>query len=394
MTRESKNYRSDERLGVSTVTTVEGLLAIRGQWLRLAQRAGTVLPFLLPEWTLAWWETFRQDRRLIHDSLHVKLVWRPSGELAALFPFVRTQRPSRGPLRARSLGFLGADEYVTEQRAAVVDPECEAGAARALAAHLLEDDSWDWIRWEGLSRGSAFATTLSDAMHLQWGSAQTSNLLRLAPTWEEFRSGLKRNIKESLRHCYNSLKRDGLTARLAVAESGAEVDAALGAFFDLHGKRAAGKEMVAHPNRFEREKTRRFLRTVCARLAERGVARVFTLYVGDVAVASRIGFLLSGCLYLYYSGFDPEWKKYSVMTTTVAEAIKYAIARGVPQMHLSMGADVSKSRWGPEMTAMYEATCVRPRLSSHVALQLYTWGRSSSGVRRALDGVLPSRRFD
>jgi CelD/BcsL family acetyltransferase involved in cellulose biosynthesis len=283
---------------------------------------------------------------------------------------------------------------VTEQRAAIVDPECEAGAARALAAHLLEDDSWDWIRWEGLSRGSTFATTLGDAMQLQWGGAETSNLLRLAPTWERFKSGLKRNIKESLRHCYNSLKRDGLTARLAVAESGAEVDAALGVFLDLHCKRASGREMVTHPNRFEREKTRSFLRTVCARLAERGVARVFTLYVGDVAVASRIGFLLPGCLYLYYSGFDPEWKKYSVMTTTVAEAIKYAIALGVPQVHLSMGADLSKSRWGPEITALHEATCVRPRLSSHVALRLYTWGRGSAGVKRALNGVLPARRFD
>ena len=41
---------------------------------------------------------------------------------------------------------------------------------------------------------------------LQEDSRQTMRELVLPPSWEELRSRLKRNIRESLRHCCNSLK--------------------------------------------------------------------------------------------------------------------------------------------------------------------------------------------
>jgi hypothetical protein len=43
-------------------------------------------------------------------------------------------------------------------------------------------------------------------------------------------------------------------------------------------------------------------------------------------MATRIGFVLGKTLYLYYSGYDVKMRKYSIMTTTVCETIKYAIA--------------------------------------------------------------------
>ena len=64
-------------------------------------------------------------------------------------------------------------------------------------------------------------------MPLRWGRYQPANVLPLAPTWELFRAGLKRNIKESLRRCYNSLKRDGLAIRLVVADTPDAIHTAL-----------------------------------------------------------------------------------------------------------------------------------------------------------------------
>ena len=64
-------------------------------------------------------------------------------------------------------------------------------------------------------------------MPLRWKSSDTANILTLPSTWEAFRSGLKRNVKESLRHGYNSLKREGFEPCLGVAETAAVVRAAL-----------------------------------------------------------------------------------------------------------------------------------------------------------------------
>jgi CelD/BcsL family acetyltransferase involved in cellulose biosynthesis len=379
---------------VSTITTSEELAALAGEWIRLLERTKNDLPFLLPEWLVTWWESFRQEGLLIRDSLRVKIVRDGAGTLVGVVPLMSTDRPAFGPMRSRALGFVGADRHLTELRAPIVDPSCPGHVARALAGDVLADDTWDWITWQGLDRESEFARELERLMPLQWGPTETGNVLTLAPSWDEFKRGLKRNIKESLRRCYNSLDRDGFTPRVVVAETPEDIEKGLAHFYRLHSMRADQTKAVIHPDRFAADGARRFLDLVCARLSERRAARVFTLMVGDAPVASRVGFMLPRCLYLYYSGFDPAWGKYSVATTTVAEAIKYAIGIGVPTVHLSMGSDVSKSRWGPRTSVHHQAFCVRPRLSSRAALKVYTWARQNASLEGPIGRLIPKRRFD
>jgi CelD/BcsL family acetyltransferase involved in cellulose biosynthesis len=381
-------------LEVTTITTQGDLDDLAEPWRALLGRTDNDLPFVLPEWASSWWRCFRQDAPLIRDSLRVKVVRDRQGALLGILPLMLTERPPFGPVRARTLGFLGADRYVTELRAPIVDPERQGEVARALASHLLGDRSWDWIGWQGLDRESEFARELDRAMPLQWGAAETSSVLRLPATWDAFRAGLKRNIKESLRRCTNSLKRDGRTARLVVAEQPAEVGRALETFLSLHGMRAREVDAPVHPDRFADETPRRFLRQVCERLSARGEARVFSLLVDDEVVAARVAFQLPRCLYLYYSGYDPAFGKYSVATTLVAEAIKHAIDRGVPRLHLSMGQDVSKSRWGPETSLRHAALWVSPRSTSRAAHWLYARSKDNAVLERTVGHLLPRRRQD
>jgi len=380
-------------LNVATLTTLDQLHSIEEEWIQLLGRIGADLPFLWPDWTITWWESFRQQRAVIRDNLYVKTVRGESGELLAIVPLMMTERPAVGPARARAVGFLGADNYVTEQRAPIIDRRCQRELAEALASDLRALNSWDWITWEGLDKEGEFAAALGRELDLHWAESQPGNILRLAPTWDEFRQGLKHNIKESLRHCYNSLKRANLVPRLEVASTPAELVPALETFFTLHAARAGQVDGVKHPDRFAEVGVRQFLERACARFARRGMTRVFTLRVGDTPVASRIGFMLPDCLYLYYSGFDPEWGKYSVATTLLAEALKHAIDSGCSRVHLSMGADVSKSRWGPEMPVFHTAVCTRPRVSSRVARGVYSWVQRHRHPLNQVKGLL-GRRFD
>lgn len=376
---------------VTTLTTVEELHRLENDWNRLTERANGALPFVLPGWLVPWWKTFGQDRTLIRDSLRVDVV-RRAGEVVGILPFMLTERPSAGPLRARSLGLLGADENLTEQRGPLYDPAVQGDVARTVAARLRADTTWDWIRWDGLDRESEFARVLEQELPLRWGRSETANVLTLQPTWEAFRAGLKRNIKESLRHCYNSLKRDGLEVRLQVAETPADVAASLPTFFRLHSARAQMQAGPQHPDRFSSPRAREFLAAACRALAERGTARVFTLEVARRPVACRIAFVMPGCLYLYYSGFDPEFGKYSVMTTTVAEIIRYAIGRGIPRLHLSMGTDVSKARWGGATSLLHEAVSVRPQWKARSAASLYAWANQQANLRGVMGPIARARR--
>lgn len=98
-----------------------------------------------------------------------------------------------------------------------------------------------------------------------------------------------------------------------------------------------------------------------------GVVRVFQLVIGEEIVAVRIGFAIRDSLYLYYSGFDPRWAKYSVMTTTLVEIIKYAIQQRMNTINLSPTKDISKTRWGPREIPLKRAVQVAPSPLSRLA---------------------------
>jgi len=266
---------------------------------------------------------------------------------------------------------------VTEIRGGLVAPGFERLAARAVRAGLEHISGWDWIQWTG---ASSWLLALAAEGQFKLQPPLQSYVLDLPQTWDEFRGGLKRNIRESLRHCYNSLKRDGHAFELQVINDAAHVHAALDRFLALHARRADMRNTSVHPNRFASEVSQLFLYDVCTQLAKRGVLRIFQLKIGGDVVAMRIGFVVADSLYLYYSGYDPAWAKYSVMTTTVAEAIKYAIAHGLKTVNLSPGADVSKTRWGPrvvEHPMIYE---YNRRLRSRLVAGIYIAAKHGEGL--------------
>jgi len=379
---------------VSTLTTVEELRGLEEEWLGLLGRVEPDLPFLWPDWVITWWELFRQDRSVIRDSLQLKAVRRPSGELVAVVPLMATERPAVGPFRVRGIGFIGADKYVTEQPAPIVDRACEREVGAALATDLRTTNGWDWIAWEGLNPESEFAGALARAMDLRWSVSQAGNVLHLPPSWREFKGRFRKHLKKSVRHCYNSLKREGLTAKLEVATTPEQIGPALEIFLNLQTTLAQYADPLAGFDRFADPVARRFLVELCSGLAKRNMTRVLTLRIRGQPVASRVAFQLPDCLYLYHSGCDPAWRKYAVATTLIAEAIQYAIDSGIPRLHLSMGKDASKSRWDPQMTFFHRAFWVRPQLSSRLALGVYSWARhEGSGLPTWIKSAL-GRRFD
>jgi CelD/BcsL family acetyltransferase involved in cellulose biosynthesis len=378
------------RVTIDTVTTLGGVEALRACYEHLNRVTGNTLPFALYEWHLTWCRHFLNCNPGIEDQPLFYVLRDSAQECIAILPFILSRRRV-GPLKIVSLNLLGADPGITEISSPLIDPGYEDLTAHAVQDQLAKVGGWDWIHWTGIS--DAFAAALAAAGSLQSHPVLSDYVLDLAPTWEEFRLRLKRNIRESLRHCYNSLKRDNHCFELQVIEAAPQLRRALDRFFELHIMRANLKSSVMHPNRFASRVSCEFLYEVCERLAERGAVRLFQLAVGSRIVAMRIGFVVGDSLYLYYSGFDPAWARYGVMTTTVAEAIKYAIAHGLKTVNLSPNLDVSKSRWSPRQVdykSVYEEGW---RLRSRWARRAYVKARSGTGKRsRLLQLLIPARR--
>jgi CelD/BcsL family acetyltransferase involved in cellulose biosynthesis len=367
-------------LTVEKIESLDALLGLEREWRGLESSSRSGLPFHTFDWCLAWWKHLREDKLGIRDVLFVRALRSREGELVAVAPLMITRRPAVGPLCIRHLQFFGADPNITEVRGVLAHPDRQLEAHRVLLAHLRDvSGAWDTLTLSGMPKEGELSDLAKNAYpNLEWTKETPDFVLTLAPTWEEFKGKLPRNIKESLRKCYNSLKRDGHDYSLEVTTTRGEVAAALDRFFFLHQARAELSGTVNHRNVFDASMARRFLTDVCERFADRDALRIFSLKIGDRVAAMRIGFVLGDSLYLYYSGFDPDFAKYSAMTTAVAEAIKYAIEQRFATVNLSTGNDVSKTRWNPAEVVFRQASIVSPSRRGELTHQVYRRARKAA----------------
>jgi CelD/BcsL family acetyltransferase involved in cellulose biosynthesis len=357
-------------LVVETIRDEGGLRALEPEWIVLENEARNTLPFRTAAWALAWWQHLRRQCSAVQDHLSLRALRTGDGKLVGVAPLMITERPGRGFIRTRCLQFIGTDPNVTELRGGLWAPGYEQDCMQALKVAVTREASeWDWMVWNGIPADSAAAQALDGGV--RWTGYTPYYTLRLDGDWPAFKTRLRRNVKESLRKCYNSLKRARLDYALEVVTAREELEGALHDFFRLHAQRASAPATIPHPNTFASPEARAFLVDVCERLSERGQARVFRLRVGGSVVAARVAFVMSGTLYLYFSGYEREFGKYSVMTTLLSEVIQCAFREGLGSMNLSTGNDVSKTRWAPREWLECDGVMVSPRLFGHFAYAAY-----------------------
>ena len=366
------------KVTLQTATDMPGIESLGADYARLCRVTGNQLPFSLHAWHLTWCRHFLNCDPRIEEEPLFYILRDARNDCVAILPFIISRRRF-GPVKVVSIAALGADPAITEIRTPLIQEGYEHLTARAVRQALDRVADWDWIHWCGLK--GEFAETLSAGKDVYWQPPLSDFVLDLPSSWEEFRSGLKRNIRESLRHCYNSLARHGHSFEFEVIDSPRGLEPALSRFLQLHRMRAAFARSAAHPDRFASPVSEMFLYAVCERLAEHGALKLFALKIGGEVVAMRIGFEVGDALYLYYSGFDPRWWKFGVMTTTMAEAIKYAIGRGLRIVNLSPVRDGAKTRWGPRQVDYGSAYETRDRLRSRLANSAYLRIKSNEGSK-------------
>lgn len=358
-------------LQVETITTLPALRRLEADWNRLFETTSTRLPFATYDWAFTWW--LHYSRRLglaMRDELAVRVVRASDGRVVGIAPMMRTFRPGVGPIATRELHFFGADHNLTELRAVICADADAPAVYEALTADLWKArGDFDWVYWSHVPE--AQAAVVGALPGAEWEAEIPNYILPLSADWETFKAGLKRNVRESLRKCYNSPKRDGLEFTFHALSTVEELPEAVEHLVRLHGARAELEDTVKHNNVFRTETARRFFDDVVRRMAAKGQVRAFQLRLGERVIATRFAFLFGDVMYLYYSGYEPELGKYSVMTTTVAEALKWAMANGIRSANLSTGNDVSKTRWGPQEFLYRTGLVTSPSLRSKAALALF-----------------------
>jgi CelD/BcsL family acetyltransferase involved in cellulose biosynthesis len=327
------------------LTTLAELEALAPEWRALLEQASLRTPSKSPMWQIAWWRHFGARGGLVcrHD-MRVFVLREDSGELLAIAPMTLTHRPGVGPSLFRELQFFGADPYVTQLRGPICRRERLTEVTRLLVDHARQRNEHDFAQWRGMAPGFC-----ADEKNIREPRLDdVDSYLPMRESWEAFHAALPKKTRKHLRKSQNDIKAANIAYDFHVAMAPEEIGASLRAFYDLHMQRAELKDVVQHPNIFGHATARSFLDDYCAQMARAGDLRMFQISVGGRIVAIRIGFALGDELYLYFSGYDPAFGAYSIMTTLMAETLKWAHENGVALVNLSSGVDRSKTRFRPQ----------------------------------------------
>jgi CelD/BcsL family acetyltransferase involved in cellulose biosynthesis len=256
------------------VVDVEGIRALTADYEHLYRVSGNNLPFATQEWHLSWCEHLLSHSRRSSQQPLFCVLRKSDATCVAIVPLILTRR-RLGPLEVAAVGLVGADPALTEIRNPLIEPGYERATVRAVHDRLGMLPGWDWIQWSAVSAALAEALSLEATPH--WYQTLDDYVLDLPADWAGFRATLTRNLRESLRHCYNSLQRGGHTFEFVVARDPVEVRWALYRFLQLHTLRANMPWGPPHADRFAARSLKAFLYDVCDRLAARDAVKVFQL---------------------------------------------------------------------------------------------------------------------
>jgi CelD/BcsL family acetyltransferase involved in cellulose biosynthesis len=361
-------------LSVERLKCVEAFEALLPEWEALEALLSPRTPFTSPIWNQLWWKYFAHQGLLRHDECFVHALRDDSGRLVAVAPLMRTYQPAFGPLRFCKLQFFGTDPSLTEIRGIICQVERQGEVVHALMDHFEgSNNKWELFEWSGIHLDGEAHKRLASAGDIITRRTLPDYVISLPRSWEEFHSRLSNNTRKSLRKGYEFIDREGHKIALRVTESPGELGDALERFFSLHKARAKATGMKPHRDSFRHTKHRNFLSEIVDHMGARGLLRVFQLESGSEIIASRIAFALGGELYLYFSGYDPRWRKYGVMTTLMVETIKWAIEHGYTLINLSTGKDISKLRWKPTEINVLDVAQSPPSLRGKLTLRSEQW---------------------
>jgi CelD/BcsL family acetyltransferase involved in cellulose biosynthesis len=346
-------------LRIERLAGASDIEAISGEWEALSSRTSPWSPFATPTWNMLWWKHYCNRQMLGSREFFVHVVRGECDHLIGVAPLLLRRIPVIGGLELRAIEFFGTDPSITEIRGVVCELGDQPAVLEALRNHFrVATADWDLFRWQGL-RAKALRAFNGNAPPLDSAEILPDFVLPLPPTFHNLLAGVSSNMRKNVRKAYQLLDRDGHAFKFRAVGAVDGHNAALESFFRLHSARAQVSEMsFKHADRFADAANRDFIREFAGAMALQGRLRIFELEIAGEIVASRMAFLEGRELYLYYSGYDPAWRQYSVMTTLMAEIMRWAISNKLGTVNLSTSRDLSKLRWKPkEITFMGGIEC-------------------------------------
>ena len=329
MTSTADQLRPGHGLDVEAFSDAAAFDSLKTDWEELEARAAEDNIFLTRLWQHAWWADLGRGELDI-------VTFRDHGRLVGLAP---TYREKVGGFPAvRFGGGLEVSDYL----GVLVEPGYESAVGRAFLEHCLEWPGlvldFHFLRADGVTLKAMTAAARDlDRRYIE-EEEEVSPYIELTGDWEKYLATLNKKNRHELRRKRRRLEEAG---GWTIAETRDDTLAAdLEIFFDLHSRSSRAKQD------FLTDDVRVFFRHICRHLQERGWLSLRTLLHQCRPVAAVLGFVYSGKLLLYNSGYDPADNALSPGFVLMTEEVRLAIEDGLSEVDFLRGSEKYKYALG------------------------------------------------
>ena len=297
------------------------------------------LVFTLPAWLSVWWDYFGSEADLYLRSV------KEDGRTIGVAPL-----QIRGGT-ASIIGSLDVCDYLD----LVSMPGKEAPFLNA----LLDDLSQKGITRLNLEPLRPDSTVLTHLVPLArdcgypvyHSQVDVSIDMELPEDWEQYLQRLDRKQRHELRRKMRNLQKLGETTYRCIEENSVIPEAA-DSFLKLFPESREDKAA------FMTDEMEAFFRSLSRSLAEAGIIRYGVLETAGIILAMVMYFDYNGCIYLYNSSYDPEYKSHSVGLISKARCIQDGIQKSKKRFDFLKGPEQYKYYLGGREVPLYNCQVV------------------------------------
>jgi CelD/BcsL family acetyltransferase involved in cellulose biosynthesis len=366
-------------LEVRVVVDLAAADGLAADWLELYLSSDLGNPNLHPQWVLAWYRTFVPARDVVLVTVHA------GDRLVGVAPLWRMRLlPGRAGPSTLQLAGAGRHVLLSDTPGVLSAADTHRKVVKAVADRLTTVAGWSWLTLT-LSPEQGWSDQLSvpGQTCVVPRVGRTCVISELPPTVAAFESGLKRNVRESIRRSRNRLKKADSEWSLRRTQPGEPgFEAALVGLVALHRQRAQLAGHKRHANVFDDPRYAAFLTAAATSVAARDLMTIYTLLVGERVLAAQLVVHAPGTSMLLTSGMHPDGWDFSPMALITKEIICDEILAGRNRLNHSAGPDTGKLRWSEALVTHAEFGVVRTPLRHRTAFLAHSHLAVGAGLRR------------
>lgn len=326
----------------------EDLMTLEEEWKSLLRWSSTNTVFQTWEWNHIWWKHFGPSGGLL-----LLTARNSGGQLVGIAPFFQYSDEDH----RKCIQFIGGTD-LSDYLDFIVGEGEEVPFYSAVARFLVShQDVWEVLDLHCLPADSSTLTTFRESCQDTWirGSLSVEDVCpraQLPGSWGEFLSAMRQKDRHEITRKINKIQREAVDLGYRATTS-EEFDEDIESFLELHRKSDSAKLA------FMDAKREAFFRDMAWTVFQAGWLELSFIQANRKGLACLLNFRYGDTVYVYNSGYDPEFSHWSPGWVLISHSIQNAIGGGVKNYDFLRGNEPYKYRFGAKDSEIYRYTIHR-----------------------------------